>query len=101
MGSLESHLLTGLDQTILKIEDPLSGAQTRFQFLRVEWFGEVIVGTSFKTCDDIFFLPPRGKQHRVHIGLILALPNFAADSGSIQLGHHPVQQGKPGSTGLA
>src|SRR5258708_16162892 len=100
MCSLESHLLAGLDETILKIEDPLSGAQTRFQFLHVEWFGEVIVGTSFKTCDDIFFLPPRGKHHRVHIGLIFVLANFPPDSVSTHLLHHPAQHSYPASTAL-
>jgi hypothetical protein len=56
MRGLESHLLASLDETILKIEDPQSSAQARFQLLGVEWFGEVIVGAGFKTRDDIFFL---------------------------------------------
>src|SRR5260370_21278580 len=101
MRRLESHLLAGLEETIVKIEDPESGAQARFQLLRVEWFGEVIIGAGFKTCNDVFFLSPGGKQYGIYIGLILSLADFAADSGTVQLRHHPVQQSEPRSTRLA
>ena len=37
MGGLEAHLLARLDQAVFKVQNPQSGAQTRFELLGVEW----------------------------------------------------------------
>src|SRR3970282_2306041 len=52
VGGLDSQLLARSDELLLKLEDALAGAQAGFQFLKVEWLGDVVVRAGFQALDD-------------------------------------------------
>ena len=55
MSRFETHLFTGMHQSIFEPQNAFSGAQTGFQLLGMAWFGEVVVCSGFQAGDEILF----------------------------------------------
>lgn len=92
MGSFEAHFLASLDQTILEVQDALTSSQARLKLISVEGLDQVIVGAGFQPCNNIFFGFARGEQNHVDVVLVATFSDATANTKTVELGHHPIEQ---------
>ena len=98
---LEAHHFARFNEAAFEMKDALAGSQSRLEFVDVERFGEVIVGAGFEPGHDVFLRFFRREQDHVDVGVLLPEADFAADAGTVEFGHDPVEERKARAIGLA
>ena len=66
------------------------------QFLGVEGFGQVIVGTGLEAAHKIVALAACGEQEQIHVWPAGILSDALAYLNAFEAGHHPVENGYTG-----
>ena len=97
----KAHHFARFDEATFEMEDALAGAQARFQFIHVERLGEVVVGAGLEARDDVFLRLFRSEQHHVDVRLILLAAHFAADAGTVEFWHDPIEKREARPVGFA
>ena len=54
MRGFEAHHFAGLHEVVFQVQEPQSDSNPRLEFLRVEGFGQVVVGARFESFHHAF-----------------------------------------------
>ena len=92
MSGVEAHVLTGFYKLIFQLKDALTGPQARLQLLGVAGLNSIVVRSGLKSLDDVLLGFLGSEQNHVDIGKFPMAPDHAANSRTVELRHHPVQQ---------
>src|SRR5437899_2585654 len=62
-----------------------------FQFLGIEWLGDIIIRAGFEALDEIVFAAARGQKNDVSGAKVFMDARFAADIDAVHSWHEPVE----------
>ena len=96
MCSLKLKCVAGSNEIVLKLQNAFANAQTRPQFVAVERFRQVVIGSRIKGAHQVLASIFRGDQKDVSVCAALVGADSAAELQAVDFRHHPVQDQKLG-----
>src|SRR2546423_12034107 len=76
-------------ETLFGADDPLGHLQSGKQIFSIKWFGEKVIHSRIECFEPVGSLAFRAEQNNINVCAALS-SNFAAETHTIHLRHHPV-----------
>jgi hypothetical protein len=90
-----AHILTRLHQLVFQLQNAAAGVQSGMQLGGIARLGKIIICPGLQPMNHIAGRLLRGEQEHIDIGVVMPASHLTADRRSVQLRHHPVDQGEP------
>jgi len=91
---LHAQRFARVNQLLLQLQNPASGAQANPKLMRVEWLGQVVIGAGVHAVDQVLTFGAGGQQNHVHVRLAGSGAGALADFDTVDTWHHPVEDGE-------
>src|SRR5262249_37616395 len=94
MCRLKAKRLLSRNQFSLQVENTSTRAQSSLQFQTVKGLDEIVIGTGFKTHEDVFSLAPGCQHDKIDVRDLFPPTYFLANLRSVHPWHHPIKDGQ-------